>query len=57
MRPIKLLGKVRHQMHQEGLQGEDAYYEYMKFHPIIRGFNKNRVLESDFNHYTMGEWR
>lgn len=30
---LRLLEKVRHQMHQEGLHGEIAYLEYMKFHP------------------------
>lgn len=54
---LRLLGKVRHQMHQEGLQGETAYLEYMKFHPIIRGFNKNRILESGFKLHTMDEWQ
>lgn len=54
---LRLLGKVRHQMHQEGLQGETAYHEYMKYHPIIRGFNKNRILESGFKLSTMVEWQ
>lgn len=54
---LRLLGKVRHQMHQEGLQGETAYYEYMKYHPIIRGFNKNRVLESGYMLHTLADWQ
>jgi len=54
---LRLLGKVRHQLHQEGLQGETAYYEYMKYHPIIRGFNKNRILESGYKLQTMAEWQ
>lgn len=54
---LRVLGKVRHQMHQEGIQGETAYNQYMKYHPIIRGFNKNRILESGFKLYTLAEWQ
>lgn len=54
---LKNLGKIRHQMHQEGLQGESAYYQYMMLHPIIRGFNKNRILEAGFKLHAISQWK
>ncbi|WP_394187868.1 RusA family crossover junction endodeoxyribonuclease [Paenisporosarcina quisquiliarum] len=45
---IQDLKRFRHTLHQSGLQGEIAYHEYMKWHPILRGFQKNRILESGF---------
>ncbi|WP_342471992.1 RusA family crossover junction endodeoxyribonuclease [Metasolibacillus sp. FSL H7-0170] len=48
---LKNVSVLRHELHKSGLQGEKAYYEYMKAHPILRGYNKNRLLESGFNIY------
>lgn len=46
---IKDVRKKKHILHQKGKQGPKAYYEYMKRHPILRGYNKNRIIDSGFN--------
>lgn len=48
---LKDVRKKRHVLHQEGKQGPKAYYEYMRSHPVLRGYNKNRLLESGFKIY------
>lgn len=45
---LKNVRSLRHELHHQGLQGEKAYHEYMKLHPVLRGYNKNRILESGF---------
>ncbi|MBG9757292.1 MULTISPECIES: RusA family crossover junction endodeoxyribonuclease [Lysinibacillus] len=46
---LKDVRSMRHDLHQKGKQGQEAYYEYMKYHPVLRGYNKNRILDSGFN--------
>ena len=50
---LKDVRKKRHIMHQEAKQGVEAYYEYMKAHPVLRGYNKNRLLDNGFKLCTM----
>ncbi|WP_313470611.1 RusA family crossover junction endodeoxyribonuclease [Lysinibacillus sp.] len=45
---LKGVRKKRHILHQKGKQGTEAYYEYMKAHLVLRGYNKNRLLENGF---------
>lgn len=50
---LKGVRKKRHFMHQKGKQGAEAYYKYMKAHPVLRGYNKNRLLENGFKLFTI----
>lgn len=54
---LKNVRSLRHEMHHRGLQGAKAYYEYMKIHPVLRGYNKNRLIESGFNVEKLSDWK
>lgn len=54
---LKNVRSLRHELHHRGLQGEKAYYEYMKVHPVLRGYNKNRIIESGFKIYNLIDWK
>jgi Holliday junction resolvase RusA-like endonuclease len=52
----KIQKPFKHKLRQLGKNKEEAYFDSQKIHPVLRGFHKNRVIESGFNLLYLEYW-
>lgn len=45
---LNTVQSLKYELYRLGMQGEKDYSEYIRVHPVLRGYNKNRIIDSGF---------
>ncbi len=48
--------QIRHKLRQDGLCRDDAFYQTLGINPVLKGFHKNRVTDSNFELVKFNQW-